>query len=782
MRNYISPIISEKKPEFIKREFKNFSRFIDHFYTFLELDGNPLEILETFYENCETNNQVDQYIDKILLECGFDIQNTLKIPKKELILHLRDFYLSIGSEESFKFLFKILYNCDLSIDYPRKRMLIPSQAVYSGRYFIFTTTHNYGSSNFNTLLGLANSYDLTLKGISSKTECAIESISILHRLNLNYLKIQIDTPYREFQKGEGIEITSLSTGIKIVENFVDTINLEVNEPGKGYKVGDTITISNSQVLGSARVKTLKDGSISSITVNSGGTGYAVGDQILSDPKSKGHSFSAVVSKVNNSGNYLSVPFNSSLDLSSGDFCIETWLYMPFSNIDSVICSGKNPNSNTGWDFKINGNRNLLFTMYGVSSQIVSSTKIIQSNKWTHIAATREGNSLRLFIDGVLSSNKTISSGISASSPIKIGIDANNKYPFIGNLDNFRITKGNARYTSNFIPPDEINNSDSLFANVSLLIDFNGIDNSQSILDLSNLNNTIGVNGSISLSSNIIRTTNTSGYFSGLGSIEKVSIYNKGYGYDTIPTIIVKSQKGTGAILIADSENIGQIESIEIIDPFIDSVGIMVSSVNSLNGTGAIIDAVSKSVFLERPSWKSLEGTLGINSTLLDSYYYQQFSYTIYSPITRSNYDSLVDEWVHPSGFVRFSILDISYSNDLNQNGFIDTFYLTTIKVIEGIIGVYMINFESNGYSSIAPSILPLTKYQTSQDKSLLINPLSNLNWFKESINNFKFLASEWDNFICGDIPSNTYPERKKINDNSILMNQTLDAQINIITI
>jgi len=272
------------------------------------------------------------------------------------------------------------------------------------------------------------------------------------------------------------------------------------------------------------------------------------------------------------------------------------------------------------------------------------------------------------------------------------------------------------------------------------------------------------------------------YFSGLGSIEKVSIYNKGYGYDTIPTIIVKSQKGTGAILIADSENIGQIESIEIIDPFIDSVGMMVSSVNSLNGTGAIIDAVSKSVFLERPSWKSLEGTLGINSTLLDSYYYQQFSYTIYSPITRSNYDSLVDEWVHPSGFVRFSILDISYSNDLNQNGFIDTFYLTTIKVIEGIIGVYMINFESNGYSSIAPSILPLTKYQTSQDKSLLINPLSNLNWFKESINNFKFLASEWDNFICGDIPSNTYPGRKKINDNSILMNQTLDAQINIITI
>lgn len=114
MRNFISPIIIEKKPEFLRREYRDFSRFIDHFYTFLEEQGNPLEVLETFYENCEANNEVDGFIDKILKDCGFDIQNVLTIPKKELIIHLRDFYLSRGSEDSFKFLFKVLYRsrCD----------------------------------------------------------------------------------------------------------------------------------------------------------------------------------------------------------------------------------------------------------------------------------------------------------------------------------------------------------------------------------------------------------------------------------------------------------------------------------------------------------------------------------------------------------------------------------------------------------------------------------------------------------------------------------------------
>jgi hypothetical protein len=111
MRNFISPIIIEKKPEFIKSEYKKFSRFIDHFYTFLEEQDNPLEVLETFYENCESNNEISGFIDKILSDSGFNIQNVLTIPKKELIIHLRDFYLSRGSEASFKFLFKVLYRC-----------------------------------------------------------------------------------------------------------------------------------------------------------------------------------------------------------------------------------------------------------------------------------------------------------------------------------------------------------------------------------------------------------------------------------------------------------------------------------------------------------------------------------------------------------------------------------------------------------------------------------------------------------------------------------------------
>lgn len=581
MRNFISSIISEKKPDFLKREYKSFGRFIDHFYSFLETNGNPLEVLENFYERLEPNNQIDEYIDKILQECGFDIKKILSIPKKELILHLRDFYLSRGSEASFKFLFKILYDCDVSIDYPRKRMFIPSQASYSGKYYIFTTAHNIDTIDFDRIIKLSNNYDLILKGVSSKTECFVEDISILRRLNFIYLKIQIDVPYRIFQKGEGIEIYSSSTGSKITENFIDTIDFEIENPGKGYAIGDKISVSNINVIGNARVKTLKEGSVSGVMINSAGNGYSIGDQILSDIRSRGHSFSAVVSKVDNSGNFLSIPFSNELDLSSGDFAIETWVFMPVSVDDSIIATGKHSTLNKGWTLKVAGDKRLVFVMYGATTYTIRSTRSVQPNRWNHIAATREGNTLRLFVGGVLTASDTISSGVSANESIRIGLGADGKNAFIGYLDELRITKGESRYTSSFALPDgEFDNSDILFSSVSLLIHFNGAPGSSSFTDSSTFLNTITTHGSIFIDDSVIRFTNTSGYFSGLGSISNITILNNGYGYDTAPNLIIKSKLGTGALLSALSDSIGQIESIEILDPFIDSFDTMSASVIS----------------------------------------------------------------------------------------------------------------------------------------------------------------------------------------------------------
>jgi hypothetical protein len=819
MRNYISPVIIERLPSFIRQDYRKLTQFISHFYQFLETQGNPLEILENFIDRCEANNQVPGYIDKLMVECGFDINASLSIPKKELLLHLKDFYLSRGSEASFKFLFKVLFNVDASIDYPRKRLLIPSQATYSGRVFIFTTTFNSGTVEFSQVLETAREYDVKVFGISSKTECSVEDITQIYSKNEVYLKIQIDSPYKEFHIGEGLEISSMSSGVKIVENIIDFVDIELVNPGKNYKIGDKISISNTSVVGEARVKTLKEGSIDSLIITDGGFGYEVGDQILTNKRVKGHSFSAIVSEVDNSNNYLSVPSDSSIQLETGEFAIECWINKPNSVTDVVIATNRHATLNQGWAFKISGQK-LVFEIRGAINYIVTSTLKVPNNTWIHVAATRSGNTLRLFMNGFKVAQNTVGNGDLSSAVMKLGTNYNGKETFIGYMCEFRITRGVPRYTVNFSAPTvRFENTDPLFANVALLIHFTGALSSQVFTDSSPSAKTVTTSGAIFVSNEKIFIGDRSGYFSGRGSITRTSIYNHGYNYDSLPLVEIQSKYGEDAVLTPTGDGIGQIESIEFIDPFIDSSA-PTAQVISTTGTGAVLNTILKTVFIERPNWKSFEGFLGSNSTLLDSYYFQQFSYEVYSSVSRKDYDSVVDEWLHPSGFVRFSVLSIEYSDMINppHGGFIDTFILTTIKLIRGTDPVFMVNpiynlhwfkeisdknytnwvdgfgwmkeewtNDATYYMSQGLDIYPIIKYYTIRDPRLLLNPQSRLDWFKEAQDNYSYRLSDWSDMTVGDPPQSpsevtTNPEylsRKKVNDDTLIMARALDAEIEV---
>jgi hypothetical protein len=77
------------------------------------------------------------------------------------------------------------------------------------------------------------------------------------------------------------------------------------------------------------------------------------------------------------------------------------------------------------------------------------------NQWSHIAITREGTSLRVFIDGVLQYTKTINFNIYWPSQVaRIGSDAGESVTFSGYISDLRLVKGTALYTANFTPPTE----------------------------------------------------------------------------------------------------------------------------------------------------------------------------------------------------------------------------------------------------------------------------------------------------------------------------------------
>jgi len=166
------------------------------------------------------------------------------------------------------------------------------------------------------------------------------------------------------------------------------------------------------------------------------------------------------------GDWLAFPPTPQLQFASGDFTIELWANFSVSTSGAdyifVIQGLSGFISNAGFAFlRHNSNKlRFIYTDDGTGSsgyKICNSTNdfLPTTNVWYHLAVTRNGNTFRLFIDGVQVGSSTLTTSIfNSTRQITIGADSNAAGAFNGYLDDLRITKGVARYTTNFTPPTE----------------------------------------------------------------------------------------------------------------------------------------------------------------------------------------------------------------------------------------------------------------------------------------------------------------------------------------
>jgi hypothetical protein len=138
-------------------------------------------------------------------------------------------------------------------------------------------------------------------------------------------------------------------------------------------------------------------------------------------------------------------------LGSGDFTIEFWVYKTsaaaqFTRIlqtpNLFIQDSMAP---------FNGIR--FFEPGNLSGTALFQVSNPTLNTWDHYAFTRQGNTFRGFKNGVLQATATSSGTSSNAGTSYIGIRAELTEAFTGYFDEFRITKGVARYTASFTPPD-----------------------------------------------------------------------------------------------------------------------------------------------------------------------------------------------------------------------------------------------------------------------------------------------------------------------------------------
>ena len=193
----------------------------------------------------------------------------------------------------------------------------------------------------------------------------------------------------------------------------------------------------------------------------------------------GGSISSAASKFGNTSVLFNSAGHSRLQVSvdstlnaTGDFTLEAWIYDTSTDGYPTFCW--NSASNTGVYLYLGNNAtsgsNKVVRMWSNNSVTVFSTELPQS-QWYHFALVRSGTSVKLYINGTADATVRTDSGtflFGDTSTLEIGSQGTT-YPFNGYMDDIRMTKGAARYTSNFTPPTSAHLTSAGAVNKQVLI-------------------------------------------------------------------------------------------------------------------------------------------------------------------------------------------------------------------------------------------------------------------------------------------------------------------------
>lgn len=147
-------------------------------------------------------------------------------------------------------------------------------------------------------------------------------------------------------------------------------------------------------------------------------------------------FGGASAMFDGTGDYVSAASSTDFEFGSGDFTIECFLRLADQDNLSIFYT---EDGNTS--FHVDAGR---WVWRANNTNVFVTADTIGLNTWVHVACVRNGSTTRVYRDAVMVATGTSVNCANSNSAIRIGTGYQS---LNGHIDELRITKGVARYTS-----------------------------------------------------------------------------------------------------------------------------------------------------------------------------------------------------------------------------------------------------------------------------------------------------------------------------------------------
>ena len=738
----IKDLVDRQLPQFIRTDHATFVTFIEKYYEWMEQNGYTYEAVSNLLKYKDVDYAIDSFLKFIQYEFLHHVPDDLETDKRKFLKHVREFYRAKGTDPSFRTWFRAMFNEEIEIYYPGNDLV----KVSDGKWDAVTVIRITATAG--------NPFDLNSRNITGGTSGAtavVESVLQFYEGSNNVYELQLSSITGTFQAAESV--TGTSTANVAIAGTVYSIvtGVTITNAGSGYSVNDQLTFSgggNDAAGVTAAVESVTSGPLTSFSITTAGDNYRVGDGItfnytdteganaeaqvgtveeaetklllnfdgtdgsttFTDSSNSGHTVTAnsgarlsttqikygtATGFFDGTNDYLSIPSSADFGMGTGAFTVEFWVYFNALSTQWILAADDNTHFDVSYDHP---NTQLEVDLEGQNFVFDWSPAV---TTWYHVAVTRTGTSLKAFVNGTQIGSTGSSNQNVATTGIRIGRKGSSGTDYFnGYLDDFRITKGSARYTANFTAPT-----------------------SQLVLQ---------------------------------GPITAVTLINGGYLFSTVPTVTVSTSTGSSAVIVAVGTNVGGVSTVSITNfgsnyTATPTVAFPAKSSPLVTATGTVTTG-PKGTMVGR--WTNADGFLNDIKKIQDSYYWQMYAYELQVGQSFDTYRYATKRQLHPAGMQMFGkvLIVSSVTATMKALGSASSTFEIEFPDLLSSLGLMIARaYRSNSY---APT---LAKWHT---KILYITPTTgpltqvSLGPTLASVDRFKFTVfSRATNLTSGEIHS-----------------------------
>lgn len=284
----ISFLVSEQIPDHIRADNELYADFMTAYYEWLELKNNPLYMSEHLAEFTDIDDSPEYFFNHLKNEILSKFPQNVLADKRLLARFAKDFYEQKGTLASYKFLFKALYNEDISISLPKDYILKASDGQWVVDHYILC------KSVKGDPFSLIGDFIYTN---NKRVKLFVDNVVLQTQGKYEVYKIYVPTASNiELDVDQELENENRTV---TVSTYGVIKNIEVTLSGNNYSLGEYIPIIDPYgVDGVAKIKKLKaSNTIIGFKILNGGNNYRVGDQLVFTPVNGGFGAIAYVDGI-----------------------------------------------------------------------------------------------------------------------------------------------------------------------------------------------------------------------------------------------------------------------------------------------------------------------------------------------------------------------------------------------------------------------------------------------------------------------------------------------------